>query len=180
MAQFQTVVTDLNVMRGNALVEIAAYVDGEPEWIEVGAVTGLKVEPDAPIAREENDNADAVERFNKIEYKIAFNQIEVLKLEAWEILYKGLADIKMNSSTTEISVGHLSAIPLIMVRLTTENDGKTFMGTFFKCNLAKMFGAEYKKDDAEDNRIMIPIELVAKSDSTRANKVFSLEGNFNG
>lgn len=180
MAQFQNTVTDLNVMRGNAVVELAAYTAGEPEWVDVGAIVGLKIEPDAPVAKEENDNADATERFNKIELKVSFTQIEILKLEAWEILYKDLFEIKMNSNTTEISGGHLSAIPQVMIRLTTINDSKLFQMTCFKCTLEKLFGMEYKKDDADDNRIMVPVELKAKSDSNRANKVFNLEANFNG
>ncbi len=180
MSQFQTVINNLNVMRGNGLLSLAKYTTGSPEWVEVGAIAGLKIEPDAPVAREENDNADATERFNKIEFKIAFVQLEVLKLETWEILYDGLADIKMNSATTEIDIGHLSQIPTIMVKIETVNDGKHLEAQFFKCSLAKLFSFEYQKDEADDARIKNPIELLAKSDSNRANKVVHLEGDFNG
>ena len=57
MAEFQTVVDNLNVIRGNGLVEVANYIDGDPTWVNVGAVTDLSIEEDAPIAREENDNS---------------------------------------------------------------------------------------------------------------------------
>jgi hypothetical protein len=180
MAQFQTIVNNLNVMRGNGVLSLAKYTTGEPEWIEAGAIADLNIDPDAPVAREENDNADATERFNKIEFKIGFTQLELLKLEIWEILYDGLADINMNSSTTEIDIGHLSQIPTIMCKIETENDGKHLEAQFFKCSLAKLFSFKYAKDDAEDARIKNPIELLAKSDANRANKVVHLEGNFNG
>lgn len=177
---FQTVVDNLNVMRGNALLEIAPYVDGNPAWVSVGAISDLEVTLDASVAKEENDNADSTDRFNKQELQIKFSQIELLKLDVWEILYGDLVDIEMESDSTQISGGHKSAIPYFMTRLTTENDSRIFKLTAYKCNLQKLFSMKYAKDDAEDNRIKIPVEIVGKTDPYRANKVWNIEGPFNG
>jgi hypothetical protein len=177
---YQTVVDNLNVMRGNALLEVAPYVDGEPAWVSAGAISDLEVEIDASVAKEENDNADSTDRFNKQEAKIKFTQIELLRLDVWEILYGALVDIEMESDSTQISGGHKSAIPYFMTRLTTENDSKVFKFTAYKCNLQKLFSLKYAKDDADDTRLKIPVEIVGKTDPYRGDKVWNIEGPFNG
>lgn len=180
MADYQTIVNNLNVMRGNALVEIAPYIDGNPNWVSVGAITELETELDAPIASEENDNADSTDRFNKQELKIKFTQIELLNLDAWEILYGNLIDVEMGSDYTKIFGGGSGSIPNFMCRLTTTEDEKVFKLTAYKCNLTKMFSMKYAKDDDDDTRIKIPVELVGKTDPYRNNYVWELEGPFNG
>jgi hypothetical protein len=180
MAEFQTTVNNANVVRGNGLVEVANFIDGNPTWFNVGAVTELSVEEDAPIAREENDNADSTDRINKQEVKIAFTQLELLNLDVWEIMRSTLDTIQQGSTTTKIFSGNQTEIPFFMLRITTANGGEPFYFTAYRCNLVKGFTFQYQKDDGEDTRIKNPIEIIGKSDSTRNGFVWEIEGSFNG
>jgi hypothetical protein len=182
MAEFQTTATSLYMVRGSGLVELAPYTAGEPSWQSVGAIAvdSLSVEMDAPIVREEHDNADSFDRFNKQELKLMFTQLELLRLDIWEIIYGTLIDIYMDSNETKIMGGHSSEIPYFMTRITTKNGDNPFILTAYKCNVQKMFGFQYKKDDGDDSRINNPVEIIAKSDDQRNGYVWELQSQFYG
>lgn len=180
MAEYQTTVNNLNVIRGSGLVEVAPYIDGNPTWVSVGAVKGLSVEEIFTIAKEENDNADSTDRINKQEIKIAFTQLEILNLDVWEILRSTLDTITMESQTTKIQSGNATEIPYFMVRITTANNGSPFYFISYKCQLQKGFNFQYAKDDGEDARIQNPVEILGRTDANRGGFVWEIEGGFNG
>lgn len=180
MAEYQTTINNLNVIRGSGLVEVATYIDGVPTWYDVGAVKDLSVEEEVAVGREENDNADSTDRINKQELKIGFTQLEILNLDVWEIIRGSLDTIEMGSDTTKIFSGNKTEIPFFMLRITTKNSDSPFYFTAYKCNIGKGFSFQYQKDDGEDTRIQNPIELVAKQDPYRNDYVWEMEGGFNG
>ena len=181
MAEFQTTVNNLNVIRGNGLVEVANYVKGDPDWFNVGAVTDLSVEEDLTVAKEENDNADSTDRVAKQEVKIAFVQLEILNLNVWEIMRGEIDTIVQDSSETKIFSGDKTNIPELMVRITTKNSGTPFYFTAYRATLQKGFAFAYQKDDGEDARIKNPVELLGKTDSYRKGYVWEIESDgFNG
>lgn len=180
MAEYQTTVNNLNVIRGSGLVEVAPYIDGNFSWVSVGAVKGLSVEELFTVAKEENDNADSTDRINKQEIKIAFTQLELLNLDAWEIMRSTLDTIEMGSDSTKIFSGNATEIPYFAVRITTKNSGSPFYLTGYKCQLQKGFNFQYQKDDGEDTRIQNPVEILGRTDPYRNNFVWEIEGAFNG
>lgn len=180
MAEFQTTVNNLNVVRGNALVEIAPYTSGDPSWVSVGAVMDLNVTENAPIAKEENDNADSTDRINKQELTISFTQVEILNLDVWEAMRGSLDTITMESQTTKIQSGSKNEIPYCMIRLTTKNNSNTFYLVAYRCNIQKGFEFSYQKDDGDDTRLKNNVELIAKTDPNRGGFVYEIEAPFNG
>lgn len=180
MAEYQTTVNNLNVVRGNGLLEVAPYIDGNPSWVSVGAIKGLSVEEIFSVAKEENDNADSTDRINKQEVSIKFTQLEILNLDVWEILRGDLDTIEMGSDSTKIYSGDKTAIPTFMARITTANGGEPFYFTAYKCQMQKGFSFQYQKDDGDDTRLQNPIEVLGRQDPYRGNFVWELEGEFNG
>lgn len=180
MAEFQTVATSLNMVRGSAKIEVAPYTTGDPSWVDVGAAVGISAVEEVTIATEENDNADSEDRISKQELRISFTRFEVLNLDAWEIMRSSLDTITMESNTTKIQTGNKSTIPRFMVRLTTKNSGGTFYVVAYRCNIVKGMEFSYQKDDSEDTRIQDSVEIIAKTDSARGGLVFELEGPFVG
>jgi hypothetical protein len=168
MPEYQTTVqNDLNILRGNGLVEVSRYKE-TPEWFNVGAITDLVAEEELTISAEENHNTDSEDRVTKQRLKITFNQLEPLNLDVWEIMRAGddyLDTITMNSDQTTIKSGNRSSLPVFMTRITTKNDGKQLVLTGFKCNLTAGFNWCYKADDDEDRRMPSPIELICKPDT---------------
>lgn len=180
MPQYQTTVNNLNVVRGNALLEIAPYTSGDPVWSSVGAITDLKITEETQIASEANDNADSTDRVNKQEIMISFTQLEILNLDVWEALRGSLDTITMESQTTKIQSGNKSSIPYCMIRTTTSNGSEPFYFIAYKCNIRKGFEFAFQPDDAEDTRIKNAIELIGKTDSNRGGLVYEIQGYFNG
>lgn len=180
MAEYQTTINNLNVIRGSGLLEVAPYIDGNPSWVSAGAIKGLSAEEIFSIAKEENDNADSTDRINKQEIKITFTQLELLNLDVWEIMRSTLDDIVMGSETTKIFSGAATEIPYFMARITTKNNGEPFYLTAYKCQLQKGFNFQYQKDDGEDTRIQNPLEILGRTDSNRNGYVWEIEGAFNG
>ena len=177
--RWQTTVTnDLNIVRGNALLEIAPWIDGNPTWINVGAITELNVEEIMTIGKEENDNAEAVNKVRKQEIQISFNQIEWLKLDVWEALRRGLDTITLESGNTKIQSGNNSTLPYLLVRLTTDNDSNPITFMAYKCQLNSGFNFSYKKDDDEDTRLFNPVEIIGRTDSSRNDFVWEIQGDF--
>jgi len=189
MPEFQTTVqSDLNILRGNALIEVSRY-KATPEWINVGAITDLVAEEELAIAAEENHNTDSEDKVTKQRLKVTFNQLEPLNLDVWEIMRGGddaLDTITLNSNETTIKSGNKSTLPSFMIRLTTKNDGKQLILTGFKCNLTLGFNWAYKPDDDEDRRMPSPVEIICKPDPTYNadadgnGYVWSMVGWFNG
>ena len=180
MPQYQTTVDNLNVIRGNALLEVAPYTSGDPSWISVGAITDLSISEEIQVASEENDNADSTDRVNKQEVMISFTQIEILKTDVWEALRGELDTITQESQTTKIQSGNKSEIPYCMIRTTTLNGSEPFYFIAYKCNIRKGFEFAFQPDNAEDTRIKNSVELIGKTDSNRGGLVYELEGYFNG
>lgn len=175
MPDYQTVVNNLNVIRGNGLLEVANYTSSDPTWFSVGAIQGLSVEEQLTIAKEENDNADSTDRAAKQEVVISFTQLELLNLDVWEIIRGNLDTIVVDSNETKIFSGNKTDLPEFMVRVTTSNSDTPFYLTAYRCTLQKGFTFEYQKDDAEDPRIKNPMEILGKTDSTRNGYVWELE-----
>ena len=140
----------------------------------------LSVVENAPIAKEENDNADSTDRINKQEVTIAFTQVEILNLDVWEAMRGSLDTITMESQTTKIQSGNNNEIPYCMIRLTTKNNDNTFYFTAYRCNIQKGFEFEYQKDDGDDTRLKNSVELIGKTDPNRGDFVWELEAPFNG
>lgn len=180
MAEYQTSINNLNVIRGNGLVEVAPYVDGTPAWVSVGAIKSLSVEEIFSVAKEENDNADSTDRVNKQEVAVKFTQLELLNLDVWEIMRSTLDTIIMESTSTKILSGAATEIPFFMLRITTANSGSPVYFTAYKCQLQKGFNFKYQKDDGDDTRIQNPVEIIGRTDPYRRGFVFELEANFNG
>ena len=180
MAEYQTTVNNLNVIRGSGLIEVAPYVDGNPAWVSVGVVKGIGVEEQFTLATEENDNADSTDRINKQEVKITFTQLEILNLDIWEIMRSTLDTIQMESDSTKIFSGNATEIPYFMVRISTKNSGSPFYFTAYKCQLQAGFNFSYQTDSGEDTRIQNPIEIMGKTDPYRNGYVWEIEGQFNG
>ncbi len=180
MAEFQTVVNDLNIVRGNGLLEVAPYIDGTPEWFTVGAIKDLAIEEETVISSEENDNADATDRINKQEVKISFIQLEILNLDVWEIMRSTLDTITVESQITKIQSGNKTEIPYFMCRITTKNNDVPFYFMAYKCNIAKGFSFAYQKDDGDDTRLQNTIEIMTKQDPARGDLVWEIEGTFTG
>lgn len=180
MAEFQTTANNLLMVRGSGKLEVAPYIDGNPSWVDVGAIKGLSVEEIVTVSKEENDNAESTDRINKQEVSIKFTQLELLNLDVWEIMRQGLDTIVQDSSETKIMSGNSSIIPIFMVRITTKNDGGPFYFTAYRCQMQKGFNFQFPKDDADDRRIVNPVELIGKTDFNRNGFVWEMEGNFNG
>lgn len=180
MAEFQTTVNNLNVVRGSGKVEVAPYTAGNPSWVNVGAIKSLSVEENVTVSKEENDNADSTDRINKQEVSIKFTQLELLNLDVWEILRGTLDTIQQGSETTKILSGDKTEIPVFMVRITTKNNGVPFYFMAYRCQMQKGFAFSFQKDDADDTRIQNPVEIVGKTDSNRNGYVWELESSFNG
>lgn len=180
MAEYQTVVNNLDVIRGNGLVEVAAYTSGTPSWKNVGAITGLAIEEALTISKEENDNADSTDRASKQEVKIKFTQLEIMNLDVWQILRGSLDTVVTDSNETKIFSGDKSVIPEFMVRVTTKNDGRAFYLTAYRCTLAKGFTFEYQKDDADDRRLKNPVEITGKTDANRSGYVWEIMSDYYG
>lgn len=178
MSEYQTIVNNLDVVRGNGLVEVATYTAGAPSWTSVGAITGLSVEEALTVSKEENDNADSTDRASKQEIKIKFTQMEIMNLTVWGILRSSLDTIVTDSNETKIFSGNKSAIPEFMCRVTTKNDGRTFYFVAYRCTLQKGFTFDYQKDDADDRRIKNPIEIIGKTDANRSGYVWEIGSDF--
>ena len=180
MAEYQTTVDNLNVVRGNALLEIAPYTSGDPVWTSVGAITDLAITEETQIASEENDNADSTDRVNKQEVMISFTQLEILDLDVWEAMRGSLDTITQESQTTKIQSGNKSGIPYCMIRTTTKNGEEPFYFIAYRCNIRKGFEFAFQPDDAEDTRLKNTVELIGKTDPNRGGLVWELQGYFNG
>ena len=110
----------------------------------MGAIKGLSVEENFVVSKEENDNADSTDRVNKQEISIKFTQLEMLNLDAWEIMRSSLDTIEMGSDSTKILSGNKTEIPIFMVRVTTKNNGSPLYFMAYKCNMQKCFKAHRK------------------------------------
>ena len=182
MADYQTTVTNLNLVRGSGKVEVAPYTTGDPSWIDVGGITGLSVIENMTIATEEYDNAVFSKTVSKQEVTIAFTQLEILNLDVWEVVRGiNLDTITMESQTVKIQSGNKSTLPNFMVRVTTKNDdnGPIYFIAYY-CQINKGIEFAYQKDDGEDRRLQNPVELIARADPGRGDLVYELEGPFNG
>jgi hypothetical protein len=180
MAEFQTVATDLNMVRGSGKVEVAPYTAGDPEWVDAGAIVGLTATEQTTVAVEENDNADSNRRISKQEVLVAFTQLELLNLDVWEIMRGNLDTIQMESQTTKILSGDKTTLNDFMVRITTKNDDKTFTLIIYKANINKGWELAYQKDDGEDTRLQNTVELLGRTDANRGDLVYEIESYFNG
>jgi hypothetical protein len=59
--------------------------------------------------------------------------------------------------------GNKSVLPKFMARITTKNDDNTFIVEFYYGNIKKGLGLEYSKDDDNDRRVGMPIEIMFKT-----------------
>lgn len=58
--------------------------------------------------------------------------------------------------------GNKTELTKFMVRITTKNDGNTYIVSFYYSNLSSGKNFEYKKDDDEDRRLGLPVEIACK------------------
>ena len=175
MPEYQTTVDNAKVIRGSGLVEVANYTTGEPTWFTVGAITGLTIEEQMAIAKEENDNADSTDRVAKQEVVISFTMVELFRTDALEIMRSGLDTIVIDSNETKVFSGNSTELPIFMVRTTTLNNGTPYYFMAYKCNLQKGFSHEFPADDAEDARVKEAVEIIGKTDSNRNGYVYHRE-----
>lgn len=180
MAEFQTVATDLNMVRGSGKIEVAPYTTGDPVWVNAGAMVGLTITEQTTIAVEENDNADSNRRVSKQEILVSFTQLEILNLDVWEITRGNLDTVTQESQTTKIQSGAANTIADFMVRITTKNDDSPVYLIVYKANINKGFEFSYQKDDGEDTRLQNTVEFLGRTDSARGGFVYEIEGPFVG
>lgn len=73
------------VLRGNAMVEISPFQQ-TPEWLNLGACSGLKVTEGITMGKEDDDNTESDENPSDQTLGIEFNLHEVLNSNAWDIM----------------------------------------------------------------------------------------------
>lgn len=181
MAEYQTVATDLNLIRGSGKVEVAQYTTGDPTWFDAGGIIGLTAAENIVISQEEYDNAEYTKRVSKQEVTVGFTQLELLNLDIWEIMRGGLDVVTQESQTSKIKSGNATVLNEFMVRITTLNDDNgPFYLIVYKCTINKGFELTFPKDDGEDRRIQNAVEIMGRVDTGRGGFVYEIEAPFQG
>lgn len=67
------------------------------------------------------------------------------------------------TASVKTQSGNKTELTKFMVRITTKNDGNTYLITFYYSNISTGKSFEYKKDDDEDRRLGVPVEIACKS-----------------
>lgn len=68
------------------------------------------------------------------------------------------------AASIDYESGNQIVLPSFLVRLTTKNDGSPFYVIIYKCKIKVGKKFTFPKDDDKDRRVMIPIEIVGKTD----------------
>lgn len=102
MAEYQTTVQDTGaILRGSGKLEVAV-VAASPSWVNVGAITGLKLEEAMEVNAEENDNTDSEERVTKQTATLSCTMMEPLRDPVRTIL-RGDLDTRTANAGAEVA-----------------------------------------------------------------------------